>query len=403
MFNNVNVLTKHCAAQNTEDHAAVSGEEKYAFKAEWFEPVSSMVRDFILIYFPNDNTLSLFDVKTQRTFLKRSLVENIDRQDIYVGNTVKIFSRHIAITGYANKFTENVVGRASQSICVIIKPDGRPYMGTILKIMLANGFKISEMRMLKLPSELVVKLFAHEMNSPDFKDFVEHMTSDPVVALELINQNAVDRMRTICGPEDPKIAKEDSPSSIRACFGTSSIQNVVHFSTADDETKLQCELLFGRSAPVANTATDTVLLKNSTLCIIKPHALRDGKAGEIIEMIEGEGYKITAIRMFRMNNTNAKEFLEVYRGVLPEYTEIVSEFVNGGLIAMEIVGPSKENTPSDFRTFAGPMDPDLAKKLRPNTLRARFGLDKVRNAIHATDLPDDAPLEVEYFFRIMVL
>ncbi|CAB0000981.1 unnamed protein product [Nesidiocoris tenuis] len=143
------------------------------------------------------------------------------------------------------------------------------------------------------------------------------MTSDPVVALELINQNAVDRMRTICGPEDPKIAKEDSPSSIRACFGTSSIQNGVHFSTADDETKL----------------------------------------------------------------------------------EIVSEFVNGGLIAMEIVGPSKENTPSDFRTFAGPMDPDLAKKLRPNTLRARFGLDKVRNAIHATDLPDDAPLENHFLIQ----
>lgn len=43
----------------------------------------------------------------------------------------------------------------------------------------------------------------------------------------------------------------------------------------------------------------------------------------------------------------------------------------------------------------------MARTLRPRTLRALFGLDKVKNGVHCTDLPEDAILEVEYFFRIL--
>jgi hypothetical protein len=33
--------------------------------------------------------------------------------------------------------------------------------------------------------------------------------------------------------------------------------------------------------------------------------------------------------------------------------------------------------------------------------RAKFGLDRVRNAVHCTDLPEDGTLECEYFFKIL--
>jgi nucleoside diphosphate kinase len=39
--------------------------------------------------------------------------------------------------------------------------------------------------------------------------------------------------------------------------------------------------------------------------------------------------------------------------------------------------------------------------IRPRTLRARFGVDKLRNAVHATDLPEDGVLEAEYLFQIL--
>jgi nucleoside-diphosphate kinase len=49
--------------------------------------------------------------------------------------------------------------------------------------------------------------------------------------------------------------------------------------------------------------------------------------------------------------------------------------------------------------MCGPHDPEIAKHLKPNTLRAKFGYDRVRNAVHCTDLPEDGTLEVRYFFE----
>jgi len=47
------------------------------------------------------------------------------------------------------------------------------------------------------------------------------------------------------------------------------------------------------------------------------------------------------------------------------------------------------------------MDPELARVLRPNSLRALFGLNKIKNGVHCTDLQADGPLEVNYFFSIL--
>ncbi len=51
-----------------------------------------------------------------------------------------------------------------------------------------------------------------------------------------------------------------------------------------------------------------------------------------------------------------------------------------------------------FRQLCGPLDPELGRVLRPNSLRARFGVSRVRNAIHCTDLVEDGDLETSYFF-----
>jgi nucleoside-diphosphate kinase len=71
--------------------------------------------------------------------------------------------------------------------------------------------------------------------------------------------------------------------------------------------------------------------------------------------------------------------------------------INGPCIVLEI---RQENVVKAFRDLVGPMDPEIAKNLRPNTLRAKVGMDRIRNAIHCTDLPEDGTLESEYWFSI---
>ena len=93
-----------------------------------------------------------------------------------------------------------------------------------------------------------------------------------------------------------------------------------------------------------------------------------------------------------------QEFLEVDKGVVPEYNQLVEEFTNGPCIAMEV---RQENVVPALREFCGPHDPELARTVRPKSLRAAFGRDKAKNGVHCTDLPEDGTLEVEYFFNIL--
>ena len=64
---------------------------------------------------------------------------------------------------------------------------------------------------------------------------------------------------------------------------------------------------------------------------------------------------------------------------------------------------------SAFREAAGPWDVDMAKELRPNSIRGMFGeradssndFGGARTGVHCTDLAEDGPSECRYFFELM--
>jgi len=90
---------------------------------------------------------------------------------------------------------------------------------------------------------------------------------------------------------------------------------------------------------------------------------------------------------------------------------MVDELCSGSLVAMEIrlkpqllcrnASDQQTDVVDSMRSCCGPWDVNMAKELHPNTLRAIHGRDRVRNAIHCTDLPKDGLIEVEYFFKIL--
>jgi len=68
----------------------------------------------------------------------------------------------------------------------------------------------------------------------------------------------------------------------------------------------------------------------------------------------------------------------VYKGVLPEYSALVEHLTIGPCIALEV---RQDDVVTKFRELCGPHDPELAKTLRPKTIRACFGTDRVKNGI----------------------
>lgn len=82
--------------------------------------------------------------------------------------------------------------------------------------------------------------------------------------------------------------------------------------------------------------------------------------------------------------------------------EAVDQLTSGSMVAVHLScrDLSIENAVEPLRGFCGPVDPDMCRHVVPQSLRARFGIDQARNAVHCTDLEEDAQLEVHRIFQI---
>lgn len=371
--------------------------DRYAFVAEWYDAGASLIRRYQLLFYTTDQTVEMFDMKNKRLFLKRSQVDNVKLQDLFLGAAVNVFSRHLNIVEYGDEFTRKTLGSAIEKTLVVIKPDSMGKMGDIVDRIISEGFIICNARMVQLSRDDAATLYAEHEGKEFFERLLSLMVEGPVLTISITGQNAVKRWREILGPTDPVDARRDFPKSIRAQFGTNVTRNSCHGSDSLQSAEQEVELFFGSKKPLGKRTTK---FSNCTLGIIKPHAVAAGLTGQIIREItqSGLGLQISALELRCMDKVNAEEFYEVYKGVVNECGGMVAELTLGPCIAMEITG---DDAHAKFREFVGPSDPEIARHLRGHTLRAKFGIDKIKNALHCTDLPEDGPLEVQYFFNIL--
>ena len=130
---------------------------------------------------------------------------------------------------------------------------------------------------------------------------------------------------------------------------------------------------------------------NITLSIIKPNAVRTGKTGPILAMINEAGFEITAMKMVRMTREQAEFFYEVHRGK-PFYESLV-EFMTSGPVFVMIL--KHENAVEEFRKLIGATDP---AKAEPGTKRQLYAVSVQMNAIHGSDSDENAIRESDFFF-----
>ena len=373
--------------------------DRFAFIAEWYDVNASLIRRYQLLFYTPDQTVEMFDMKNKRLFLKRSTIDNVKLKDLFLGATVNIFSRHLNIVDYGDEFTRKSLGSVNEKTLVIIKPDCMGKMGDIVDRVIREGFTICSARMVQLSKEDVAIFYAEHEGKEFFERLLNLMVEGRVLVMSVTGQGAVKRWREVLGPTDPVDARKDHPNSIRAQFGTNVTRNACHGSDSLESAKREVELFFGSSKKPLGKRT-AKLSGDCTLGIIKPHAVVAGLSGKIIREItqSGTGLQISGLELRCVDKVNAEEFYEVYKGVVNECGGMVEELTLGPCIALEITG---DNAHAKFRQFVGPSDPEVARHLRGHTLRAKFGIDKIKNAVHCTDLPEDGPLEVQYFFNIL--
>lgn len=352
-------------------------EEKYRFLVEWFDETIKVKRKFILCFYPSDNSVDMYDTLAKRTFLRRMKCNSVQLSDLFIGSIVNVLSRQLYIIDFADKKTVDKFSYDVEETILIINESGFKSLGNIISVLEKNNLTLSKGKMIDKDKS--------GFNSSSFCEVLE----GNFLVLEMRGENAVNIVRKLLNPEAPieRPLRADMSDLSQHCVGPS------EGSTAKKEIKI----FFPASREVH---CNTVHFINSIACIIKPHAVREKISGRILQDILNAGFQISALEIITFNQTTASEFYDVYKGVIPEYKDMVAQLISGPCIALEVTG-SGNNVKMDFRTFVGPADPEIARKLRSGTLRASYGQDKIKNAVHCTDLPDDTLLELDYIFKIL--
>lgn len=128
-----------------------------------------------------------------------------------------------------------------------------------------------------------------------------------------------------------------------------------------------------------------------TLGIIKPDAVASGKTGAILAHLQKAGFVPRAVRLVRLTKPEAEAFYQVHRG-RPFYHDLVAFMTSGPCLPMAL---ERDDAVAQMRTVIGATDPAEAA---PGTVRKLFAESKGKNAIHASDSPENAAREVAFFF-----
>jgi nucleoside-diphosphate kinase len=129
-----------------------------------------------------------------------------------------------------------------------------------------------------------------------------------------------------------------------------------------------------------------------TLSIVKPDAVTKGATGEILARFEKAGLQVLALKKLRLTEEQAQGFYAVHRA-RPFYKDLVAFMTSGPVVVSVLEG---RDAIAKNRELMGPTD---SKKAPKGTIRGDFGTDIERNAVHGSDGPETARVEIAYFFN----
>jgi nucleoside-diphosphate kinase len=128
-------------------------------------------------------------------------------------------------------------------------------------------------------------------------------------------------------------------------------------------------------------------MAQKTFAMIKPDAVKAGYTGNIIDIVEANGFTIAAMKKLTLSRAQAERFYAVHKA-RPFFGELVDFMISGPTVIMVL---EKENAIGDWRTLMGATNP---KEAGLNTIRKLYGANIGENATHGSDSEQTAQEEV---------
>ncbi|KAK7939530.1 hypothetical protein WMY93_002856 [Mugilogobius chulae] len=262
----------------------------------------------------------------------------------------------------------------------LIRPDvARESRDEILRRISEAGFNVALQREVTLTEEQVRQFYSQQVDESYFPALLKTMTSGPVLALVLAKMEAVQHWNSMLGLSDVAEAKAENPECLRAQFCVEGEPiNQLHGSASTEEAQQEIKFFFPRQ---------------DTLAMIKPDAVEEHK-DEILEEIRRKGFSIKNYQETILSEEMAEEFYKEHKDK-SFYSQLVQFICSGPCLQLVL---SKENAVEDWRMVMGPTDPDKAKEIFPDSLRARFASDILHNAVHGSSSVEQADREIQLLF-----
>ncbi len=133
------------------------------------------------------------------------------------------------------------------------------------------------------------------------------------------------------------------------------------------------------------------MAEERTLSIVKPDAVAKNLIGEIYRRFEAGGLRIIASKMLHLSREQAEGFYAVHKA-RPFFKDLVDFMISGPVMVQVLEG---DNAIARNRELMGATNPADAA---PGTIRADFAETVDENAVHGSDAPETAAVEIPYFF-----
>ena len=129
-----------------------------------------------------------------------------------------------------------------------------------------------------------------------------------------------------------------------------------------------------------------------TLSMIKPDAVQRNLIGSIITLIEANNLIVKKMKMIKLSTDDAEKFYIIHKD-RDFYSNLIEYMTSGQVVVLVLEG---DNAINIYRDLMGSTNPSEAKE---ETIRKLYAVDTTRNSVHGSDSPENATIEIEFFFK----
>jgi len=358
------------------------------FLVENYDHYAKATRQYQLMYHEmrngQQNEVELVNPQSGARFIAKHRTPVLLEQ-LLLGSCVNIQGRNFTVLSYLDEKTKQELGRRHEGVVVVLPPEAMRMMGKLIDVAVrSNNFRMGRMKTMRL-TKASAQAYGRLIG----------LDSMDMMALERPGVTAVVEFKC-----------EDANRKWGQMYGK--LRSVVRpaFACPKERVNDATEFFFGPSQRPDVSQSSADVMGNPgpmSLCLLKPHTIEQGNAGAILDMIASAStggrpsFDIVACDKVDLSKPDAAEFYECYR-FLPNFSDHVTHLASGPSLALCVRG---DNVTARLREFVGPFDVVVAKHLSSNSIRAKYGYNRVRNAVHVTDMPEDGLLECNFFFNTL--